>query len=385
MRIYLDNNATTPIHPAVLDSVVRAMRDGWGNASSVHREGQAARRALEEARERLAGLLGCEPREVVFTSGGSESNNAAIFGLVPPGRLSHIVTTSIEHPSALEPVRALERRGCAVTYVGCDARGVVAAEAVIAALRPDTALVVMMLAHNETGAIQPVAGVAAVCRERGISFHCDAVQAAGRIPLDAVRDAGTVAVSAHKMHGPKGIGALRVRKGVVLEPLVVGGAQERRRRAGTENVPLAVGFGAAAVLAAEADPGEVRALRDRFEELVTGRVPDVRVLAAEAPRIPNTANLLLGGSDAEAVVIGADLRGLAISTGSACSSGRVEPSRVLIEMGLSEEDARSSVRVSFGRLNTAGEVERAAGILAEVVEAGRRTAPRALSGGEGGD
>ncbi|HEY0788036.1 MAG TPA: cysteine desulfurase family protein, partial [Thermoanaerobaculia bacterium] len=246
MRIYLDNNATSPIHPAVLDAVASAMRDGYGNASSVHREGQDARRVLEEARDAIAALVGTRPREIVFTSGGTESNNAAILGLAPSGN-GHIVTTSIEHPSALEAVRRLEARGCRVTRVGCDRSGTVPAAAMIDALRPETALVVMILAQSETGVLQPVAEVAAACRARGIPIHCDAVQAVGRIPVDLERlGADTAAFNAHKMHGPKGIGALRVRAGLALDPLIVGGAQERRRRAGTESVPLAAGFAAAA-------------------------------------------------------------------------------------------------------------------------------------------
>lgn len=375
MRIYLDNNATSPIHPAALEAVASAMRETFGNASSVHREGQSARRVLEEARDAVAAFVGAKPREIVFTSGGTESNNAAILGLVPPGRRSHIVTTAIEHPSALEAVRVLEGRGCAVTRVGCDRTGAVSASAMIEALTPETALVVMMLAQSETGVLQPVEEVAAACRARGIALHCDAVQAAGRIPVDVERlGADTVAFSAHKMHGPKGIGALRVRTGVALDPLLVGGAQERRRRAGTESVPLAAGFAAAARLAAAPGEGErVGALRDRLERRLLDALPGARVNGATAPRLPNTINLLIPKCDAEAIVIALDLRGVAVSTGSACSSGRVEPSRVLIEMGLSEEDARSSIRLSLGRFTTEDEIERATAIFVDVVSAGRRS------------
>ncbi len=374
-RIYLDNNATSPIHPAVLDAVASAMRDGFGNASSVHREGQLARRALEEARDAVGALVGTKPREIVFTSGGTESNNAAIFGLVPPGDAHHIVTTAIEHPSALEAVRKLEARGCRVTRVGCEASGAVSAARMIEAIRPETALAVMMLAQSETGVLQPVEEVAAACRARGIPLHCDAVQAVGRIRVDLERlGADTVAFSAHKMHGPKGIGALRVRTGLTLDPLLVGGAQERRRRAGTESVPLAVGFGAAARLAMEEGRAEqVAALRDHLERSILASVPHARINGGGAPRLPNTVNVLLPKCDAEAIVIALDLRGIAASTGSACSSGRVEPSRVLIEMGLSEEDARSSIRLSLSRFTTREEVERAAAILADVVATGQRS------------
>ena len=375
MRIYLDNNATSPIDPAALEAVVSAMRETFGNASSVHREGQSARRVLEEARDTVAALVGAKPREIVFTSGGTESNNAAILGLVPPGRRSHIVTTAIEHPSALEAVRVLEARGSTVTRVGCERSGSVSASAMIEALNADTALVVMMLAQSETGVLQPVEEVAAACRARGIAIHCDAVQAAGRIPVDVERlGADTVAFSAHKMHGPKGIGALRVRTGVTLDPLLVGGAQERRRRAGTESVPLAAGFAAAARLAAPGEAERVAALRDRLERALLDALPGARVNGGEAARLPNTINLLLPKCDAEATVIALDLRGVAVSTGSACSSGRVEPSRVLIGMRLSEEDARSSIRLSLGRFTTGEEIERATSILVDVVSAGRRPA-----------
>ncbi len=385
MRIYLDNNATSPIHPAVLEAVAAAMRDRFGNASSVHREGQLARRALEEARDAVAALVGAKPREIVFTSGGTESNNAAILGLVPPGKPCHIVTTSIEHPSALEAVRKLEARGCSVTRVGCDLTGAVRAADMIAAIRPETALVVMMLAQSETGVLQPVEEVAAACRVRGVPLHCDAVQATGRIRLELERlGADTVAISAHKMHGPKGIGALRVRTGLTLDPLIVGGAQERRRRAGTESVPLAVGFGEAARLALASGPEMLGALRDLLERRILEAIPGARINGAGSPRLPNTTNVLLPKRDAEATVIALDLRGVAASTGSACSSGRVEPSRVLIEMGLSEEDARSSIRLSLGRDTTEEEVERAAATLAELVETGRRSAAAGGSPEEGG-
>src|SRR3954452_24197057 len=246
MRIYLDNNATTPLHPAVLEALGKSFRDVFGNASSIHKEGQSARRAIEDARESVAKLLAAEARDVIFTSGGTESNNAAIFGAAGQDGRHHIVTTAIEHPSVLEPIEELARRGHAVTIVPPRRDGVVPAEAVVEALRPDTRLVAMMLANNETGVVQPVAEVARVCRQRGIHLHCDAVQAAGKIDLD-VRTLGadTLALSAHKLHAPKGIGALYARTGLALDRHMFGGAQERRRRAGTENVPLAVAFGVA--------------------------------------------------------------------------------------------------------------------------------------------
>ncbi len=354
MRVYLDNNATTPVHPAVLHALQEALADVYGNASSIHKEGQTARRRIEEARESVASLFGVTAREIVFTSGGTESNNAAIFGAVPSSGRHHIVTTGIEHPSVLEPVQELRRRGHEITIVDPDRSGEVPAERVIAAIRADTRLVTMMLANNETGVIQPVAEVARVCRERGILF--------------------TLSMSAHKLHAPKGIGALYVRKGLSLEPHLLGGSQERRRRAGTENVPLAIAFGVAASLAREhTDVGE---LRDHLE-LHLADLP-MTINGATAPRLPNTSSITFHGADAEAIVIGLDLNGVAVSTGSACSSGRVEPSRVLLAMGLSPDEARSTVRFSLSRFSTIDEVDRAAELVREIVPRTQRAASSAV-------
>jgi cysteine desulfurase len=373
MRIYLDNNATTPLHPAVLDALHEALRDVYGNASSIHKEGQTARRRIENAREAVARLIGATPREIVFTSGGTESNNAAIFGAVPPTGRHHIVTTGIEHPSVAEPVEELGRRGHEVTVVPPARSGAVDAAEVIAAIRPDTRLVAMMLANNESGVLQPVGEVARVCRERGIHIHCDAVQAAGKIDVDvATLGVDTLAISAHKLHAPKGIGALYVRQGLALERFLFGGAQERRRRAGTENVPLAVAFGVAAELAADSSfRAQISALRDALERQIVASGIGLTINGALVPRLPNTSNITFRGADAEGIVIGLDLQGVAVSTGSACSSGRVEPSRVLLAMGLSPEEARSTIRISLSRFTTADEVERAVAVIREVL-------PRAL-------
>jgi cysteine desulfurase len=363
MRIYLDNNATTPIDPAVLDALETALRDVFGNASSIHKEGQRARRRIEEARESVAALIGAAAREIVFTSGGTESNNAAIFGAAR----HHIVTTGIEHPSVLEPVEELARRGCAVTIVPPQRSGVVAAEAVIEALRPETKLVAMMLANNETGVVQPVADVARVCRERGIHVHCDAVQAAGKIDVD-VKALGvdTLALSAHKLHAPKGIGAMFVRHGLALERHLFGGAQERRRRAGTENVPMAVAFGVAAELARDAAPrARMRALRDRFEAAIAPL--GCTINGAEAERVPSTSSATFAGADGEGIVIGLDLAGIAVSTGAACSSGRIEPSHVLTAMGLTADEARATIRVSLSRFTTDEDIDCAVRALTEIV------------------
>lgn len=374
MRIYLDNNATTAVHPEVLDAFERALRSTYGNASSIHEEGRRARQSLEEAREALAQLIAATPREVVFTSGGSESNNAALLGVAErDGKRCHIVTGAIEHPSVLEVMRELERRGHEVTFVSPDSSGRVPAEKMIAALREETRLVALMLANNETGVMQPVAEVARAARPRGIHVHCDAVQAAGREPIDVNALAiDTLALSGHKMHAPKGIGVLYVRSGLTLQPFVRGGAQERRRRAGTENVALAVAYAAAASLP-DASEG-LRRERDYFEQRIAQLFPFARVNGAGAERIANTSNVCFSGCDGEGIVIALDLAGVSVSSGSACASGRVEPSHVLIAMGLSLEDARSSIRFSLSRFTTREEIDRALAVLGEVVPKHRRAA-----------
>jgi cysteine desulfurase len=367
MRIYLDNNATTAIHPDVMNVLTTSLHDVFGNASSIHQEGQAARRVVENARESVARLIGATAREIVFTSGGTESNNAAIFGANPAEGRCHIVTSAIEHPSVAEAVRTLESRGCAVTRIAASRSGVVDAEEVIAAIGEQTKLVTVMMANNETGVVQPVAEIGRACRERGVHFHVDAVQAAGKIAVDVGEIAcDTLAMSAHKMHAPKGIGALYVRRGLSMHSHIVGGAQERRRRAGTENVPLAAAFGAAASLPSAAD--RIAALRDRFEH----GLQDAIVNGADVARIPNTSNVTFPGVDGEGVVIALDLSGVAVSTGSACSSGRVEPSPVLLAMGLSPDEARSTVRFSLSRFTTEDEIDRVLALLHELVPRCRR-------------
>jgi cysteine desulfurase len=351
----------------VLITLDTMLRNVFGNASSIHKEGQTARQVIEDARESVARLVGADTREIVFTSGGTESNNAAIFGAVSTLGIHHIVTTAIEHPSVLEPVEELRRRGHDVVLVPPSRNGVVDAQAVIDAIRSDTRLVTVMLANNETGVIQPVAEIARACRERGVHLHCDAVQAAGKIGLDAqALGVDTLSLSAHKIHAPKGIGALYVRRGTKMQTHLFGGAQERRRRAGTENVPLAAAFGVAAALASESDfKRDVASLRDRFESLIA----DLRVTinGAAVPRVPNTSSVTFHDADGEGIVIGLDLNGIATSTGSACSSGRIEPSHVLIAMGLPLEEAKGTVRFSLSRLTTSGEIDTTVAVLREVV------------------
>lgn len=368
MRIYLDNNATTPLHPEVLGVLESSLRDVFGNASSIHKEGQTARRVIEDARDAVGRLIGAAPRDVVFTSGGTESNNAAIFGAAGAAGRHHIVTTAIEHPSVAEAVAELERRGHEVTRVVPDRSGEVAAQRVLDAIRAETRLVTVMHANNETGVVQPVEEIGAFCRERGIHFHCDAVQAAGKIDVSvAAMQCDTLALSAHKLHAPKGIGALYVRRDLKLGTLMFGGAQERRRRAGTENVPLAAAFGAAATLAAETSwRPRVAALRDGLEAEMTHSF-EVTVNGADRRRVPNTANVTFHGVDGEGLVIALDLEGIAVSTGSACSSGRVEPSPILLAMGLSPDDARSTVRISLSRFTTPAEIQRTIEVLRDVV------------------
>jgi cysteine desulfurase len=371
MRIYLDNNATTAIHPAALDVLEQTLRDVYGNASSIHKEGQAARRTIENARESVAQLIGASAREIVFTSGGTESNNDAIYGVhaAHRGGSFHIVTSAIEHPSVREPLRDLAARGAEITTVPCGRGGAVDAAAVIDAIRDDTRLVAVMLANNETGVVQPVAEIGRVCRERGIHFHCDAVQGAGKIDVAAAAlSADTIALSAHKLHAPKGIGALYVRRGLELEPHIRGGAQERRRRAGTENVPLAAAFGIAAERAADRDTRDaIGTLRNRFEAEVVATNAGALVNGESSPRVPNTSSICFLGSDGEGIAIALDLSGIAVSTGSACSSGRVEPSRILLAMGLTADEARSTIRFSLSRFTTADEIARTTAVLRDII------------------
>lgn len=379
-RIYLDNNATTAIPPDVMRVVEESLRDVFGNPSSIHKEGQMARRVIEDAREAVGSLIGAPARDVVFTSGGTESNNAALFGVLGSDGRHHIVTTAIEHPSVSEPIAELERRGHRVTRVLAARSGAVSAEAMLNAMEPDTRLVAMMLANNETGVVQPVAEVARRCRERGIHLHCDAVQGAGKIDIDVNQLAcDTLSISAHKMHAPKGIGALFVRRDLKLAAHLLGGAQERRRRAGTENVPLAAAFGAAARLAADSSwRSRTAALRDRLEQQMEESF-EVTINGKAASRVPNTSSITFHGVDAEGLVIALDLRGIAASTGSACSSGRVEPSRILLAMGLTPDEARSTVRFSLSRFTTDEEIASTVTALRDLVPRCSKTPAQAVT------
>jgi cysteine desulfurase len=374
MRLYLDHNATTPLAEPVLAAMTEALRDGFGNASSVHYFGQRAKAALDAARAEVAALIGAEPAEVVFTSGGTEADNLALRGIAdlaePAGR-RHLVVSAIEHEAVLQTTRALHKRGWDVSHVRCGTSGVIEAADVAAAIRDDTALVCVMHANNETGTIQPIAEIAAAARSRGVPVHTDAVQAVGKIPV-AVRQLGVdlLALTAHKMQGPKGAGALFVRRGTKLAPLLTGGRQERNRRGGTENVPAIVGFGVAAQLARERMASEgvrLAGLRDRLEGQVLAQVPGAAVNGARDHRVPNTTNVSFDGVEAEALLIALDLEGIAVSTGAACSSGTLEPSHVLRAMGLPAPRVESAIRFSLGARTTDADIDRVLAVLPPIV------------------
>ena len=382
-RVYMDANATTPVAPEVVEAMRPYWTEQFGNASSVHRFGQNARAAVEHARRSVARMLGARDAEIVFTSGGTESDNAALFGMAgahlaggrPLAEFS-LVTSTIEHDAVLNAAKRLEKRGAHVSYVAVGADGAVHADKVRAALAacpPGSAkLVSVMLANNETGVLQPLAEIAAVAKEFGALTHTDAVQAAGKVPID-VNSLGVdlLSISGHKMHAPQGTGALFVRRGVLLEPLFFGGNHERQRRAGTENLPGIVGLGAAAEMAlrdfaADRDRG-IAAMRDRLEAGIVAAVENCGVNGAASPRVPNTTDLWFDGVEGEPLVIALDLKGLAVSSGAACSSGAIEPSHVLTAMGLSAARARSSLRISLGKQNTQADVDFALSVVPAAV------------------
>lgn len=389
MAIYLDYNATTPVDPAVLDAMLPYLCANFANASSIHSQGQRARVAIDEARESVAALIDAKPAEIVFTSGGTEADNLAIFGAIPGARAAsssarnHVITTSIEHHAVLQACQSLEKQGLDVTYLsasGAAGEGTVSADGVHDALRSETALISVMHANNELGTVQPVGEIGRIARNAGVPFHCDAVQSAGKLPLDVnAIGADLLSISAHKFYGPKGVGALYVRPGSRLEPIFRGGQHERGMRPGTENVAGIVGMGKAAELArahlAE-DAAQISELRERFEATLCEKIPGIRVNGGAALRVANTTNITFPGAAGESLVIALDLQGIACSTGAACSSGAIEPSHVLLAIGLSEEAARSSVRFSLGRMTTAAEIDRAIAIIPGVVERLRALSPR---------
>ena len=380
-RFYFDHNATTPVSPAVVEVLVPALLEVFGNASSVHLEGQIARQKLENARRQTARLLHCDTKELVFLSGGTEADNLALLGVVRahPRPQKHLVTTAVEHPAVLNTCRELEREGVEVTYVPVGSSGVVDPDDIRRALRPDTILVSVMHANNELGTIQPVGEIAAVAHAAGALFHVDGVQAVGKIPVDlATLGADLYSVSGHKIYAPKGVGALYVKNGTRLRATQFGGRHEKERRAGTENVPGAIALGAAAELTASdlaPESERLARLRDRLETGILNRVPDCRANAPGSPRVPNTTNISFDGIEGEAMVIALDLKGFAVSSGAACSSGAVEPSHVLLAIGLTRNQARGSLRFSLGRSNNEEQVDALIDAVAESAAQLRRLSP----------
>jgi len=382
-RIYLDHNATTPVDPAVLEAMLPYFSGEFGNASSIHSFGQQARAAVETAREQVAALLDARAQEIVFTSGGTEADNHAIFGVARAARAQraavNIITTAIEHEAVLNTCQALEKEGVSVTYLPVSREGLIDLEELQRAIRPETVLITVMHANNELGTIQPIEEIGRIADAQDIYFHSDAVQSVGKVPLNvSAARLDLAALSGHKIYAPKGVGALYIRSGTKLQQLLYGGHHQRGFRPGTENVAAIVGLGKAAELARTSIAEEskrVQALRDRLEQGITTNVPDARINGAGAPRTPNTSNIMFAGIEGEALVIALDLKGVACSTGAACSSGAVEPSHVLTAIGLSASEARASVRFSLGRHTALAEIDAATELVGAAVAQLRRISP----------
>jgi cysteine desulfurase len=383
-RYYFDHNATTPVSPEVMEAMVPCLVEVYGNASSIHHFGQIAKQRLEMARRQIAALIGAQPQEIVFVSGGTEADNLALFGVVRHAGTAakHVVTTTIEHPAVLNACAQLEREGVAVTYVRVGSTGVVDPADIRRALRPGTVLVSVMHANNELGTVQPLAEITRITREAGIYLHADGVQALGKVPVNVhALGVDLYSMSGHKIYAPTGIGALYVRKGTRINSITFGGHHERERRPGTENVPGAVALGRAAEYAERhvlTDSDPIEALRDRLETKVLAGIPGTGVNGARDHRTPNTTNIYFDGIDGEALVIALDLRGFAVSTGAACSSGAVEPSHVLTAVGLPVDRARSSIRFSLGRSNTVEQVDALINAIEDSVNHLRRISPVAV-------
>jgi len=389
-RVYLDYNATTPVEPEVLDAMLPYFSGEFGNAASIHTPGQRARAAVETAREQVAALIGARAQEIVFTSGGTESDNHAVFGVVGQAFLSvsssrnadsfpHIITTAIEHEAVLNACQALEKNGVRVTYLATNCEGQIDLDELRQAVRPETVLIAVMHANNELGTVQPLEEIGRIAKERDVYFHTDAVQSAGKVPIEVHKlGADLLSLSAHKLYGPKGIGALYIRSGTRLRQLLYGGHHQRGFRPGTENVAGIVGIGKAAEIAREslaADARRVSTLRNKLEQGLLARVPHARVNGGAASRTPNTTNLVFPGIEGEALLIALDLKGLACSTGAACSSGAVEPSHVLTAIGLPPEEARASLRFSLGRHTAEQEIDFALQVVPSAVEQLRELSP----------
>jgi cysteine desulfurase len=389
IRVYLDYNATTPVEPQVLNRMLPYFSADFANASSIHTPGQRARSAVETAREQVGALIGARPQEIVFTSGGTESDNHAIFGVAQPilavrsspakATAPHIITTAIEHEAVFNACQALETHGLSVTYLPVDRQGLVDPESVRRAIRPETFLITVMHANNELGTVQPLEQMGRIAKEHKVYFHTDAVQSAGKIPIDVnALNVDLLSISGHKLYAPKGVGALYVRSGTRLRQLLYGGHHQRGFRPGTENVAGIVGLGKAAEIARDALPSDaqqVSTLRDKLECGLVERIQQVHVNGGSAPRTPNTTNVMFAGIEGEALVIALDLKGLACSVGAACSSGAVEPSHVLIAIGLSQEEAKSSLRFSLGRHTTESEIDFALEVIPAAVAQLRALSP----------
>jgi cysteine desulfurase len=381
-RVYLDHNASTPVEPEVLDAMLPYFSGDYGNASSIHTFGQKARSAVETAREHVAALIGARPQEIVFTSGGTEADNHAIFGIAETSTVpAHIITTAIEHEAVLNTCQSLEKRGVSVTYLPVDSDGQIDLVALSQSLKlhPETVLITIMHANNELGAVQPLEEIGRIASEADVNFHTDAVQSAGKIRIDVnAMKIDLLSLSGHKFYAPKGVGALYIRGGTRLRQLLYGGHHQRGFRPGTENVAGIVGLGKAAQIAKASlaeDVTRVSGLRNTLEQKLLKRVPDSRVNGAGAPRTPNTTNILFPGIEGEALVIALDLKGLACSTGAACSSGAVEPSHVLTAIGLPADEARASLRFSLGRHTTAAEIDFALQVIPAGVAQLRELSP----------
>jgi len=377
-RVYLDNNATSPVLPEVFEAMRPYFAEHFGNASSIHHHGQETRAAVERARASVAALLGCRASEIVFTSGGTEGDNLALFGLLGSG--DHLITSAIEHHAVLNSSKHLQSRGCEATYVPVDGHGLVDPDDVRRALRPNTKLITIMMANNETGVLQKVEEIGQIAAAADVYFHTDAVQAAGKVPLDVKRiGCDLLSISGHKMHAPQGVGALYVRKGTRLEPMLYGGNHERSRRAGTENVAGIIGLGKAAEMARQAFDGgdwkRISTMRDRLQDKILAELEATGVNGDGAPRVPNTTNLYFDFIEGEALVIALDLKGLAVSTGAACSSGAIEPSHVLTAMGLPRARARASLRFSLGKQNRPDDIEFALDLVPQAVARLRELSP----------
>ena len=377
-RVYMDANATTPLLPEVMEAMRPYWMEHFGNASSIHQHGQRARTGVDLARETLAEFFGCHPAEVVFTSGGTEGDNTALFGLLHPG--DHLITTSIEHSAVLAAATRLERDGVTTTQVDPKADGLIDPMDILRAIRPETRLISVMLANNETGVVQPVEEIGKIAAQTGAFFHIDAVQGAGKVPIDVNKiGCHVLTISGHKMHAPKGVGAMYLRKGTPLEPLFHGGSHERRRRAGTENVPAIVGLGKAAELAMHSlDTGvmhRLAGLRDRLEAGILAQISGTGVNGGGVPRAANTSNIWFDQLEGEALVIALDLKGISVSGGSACHSGATEPSHVLMAMGLDKTRARASLRFSLLKTATEADVDYVLEVLPAAVERLRELAP----------